>query len=208
MAKQSDFNKFLSNIEPSSSTVSYISSVQNNLRDYLKKHKTYLDVYEDSFLSGSYAKHTSIRPAKDDKKRDVDIIVVIGHSLSEDSSDVLTELLDVLQESSTYESAEIHHHSIGIEFSQVSVDVVPVIQDEEDVNLYYVCDSETGEWIKTDPKGHKSWSTQVNQDNHGRYKPLVKIFKWWRRINCPFEVRYPKGITLEKLIADNIGDSE
>ena len=208
MAKQSDFNKFLSNIEPSSSTVSYISSVQNTLRDYLKKHKTYSDVYVDSFLSGSYAKHTSIRPAKDDKKRDVDIIVVTGHSSSKDSSDVLTELFDVLQESSTYESAEIHHHSIGIELSQVSVDVVPVIQDEEDADLYYVCDSETGEWIKTDPKGHKSWSTQVNQDNHGEYKPLVKIFKWWRRINCPSEVRYPKGITLEKLIADNIGDSE
>lgn len=208
MAKQSDFNKFLSNIEPSSSTVSYISSVQNTLRDYLKKHKTYSDVYVDSFLSGSYAKHTSIRPAKDDKKRDVDIIVVTGHSSIDNSSDVLSELFDVLQESSTYKSAELQHHSIGIELSQVSIDVVPVIQDEEDESLYYVCDSETGEWIKTDPKGHKSWSTQVNQDNHREYKPLVKIFKWWRRINCPSEVRYPKGITLEKLIADNLGDSE
>lgn len=39
MAKQSDFDKFLSNMEPSKSTVSYISSVQNTLRDYLKKHK-------------------------------------------------------------------------------------------------------------------------------------------------------------------------
>lgn len=208
MAKQSDFNKFLSNIEPSSSTVSYVSSVQNTIRDYLKKHKTYSDVYVDSFLSGSYAKHTSIRPAKDDKKRDVDIIVVTGHGSNDNSSDVLSELFDVLQESSTYKSAELQHHSIGIELSQVTIDVVPVIRDEEDESLYYVCDSETGEWIKTDPKGHKSWSTQVNQDNHREYKPLVKIFKWWRRINCPSEVRYPKGITLEKLIADNLGDSE
>lgn len=39
MAKQSDFDKFFSNIEPSKSTVSYISSVQNTLRDYLNKHK-------------------------------------------------------------------------------------------------------------------------------------------------------------------------
>ena len=114
----------------------------------------------------------------------------------------------MLQESSIYNSAELQHHSIGIELSQVSVDVVPVIQDDEDESLYYVCDSETGEWIKTDPKGHKTWSTQVNQDSHNEYKPLVKIYKWWRRINCPSDVRYPKGITLEKLIADNIGDSE
>ncbi len=208
MAKQSDFDKFISNIEPSSSTVLYISSVQNNLRDYLKNHATYSDVYIDSFLSGSYAKHTSIRPAKDDKKRDVDIIIVTGYSSFDDSSDVLSELFKVLQESSTYKSAELQHHSIGIEMAKVSIDVVPVIQDENDAELYYVCDSETGAWTKTDPKGHKTWSTQVNQDNNNEYKPLVKIFKWWRRINCPSEVRYPKGITLEKLIADNIGNSE
>lgn len=208
MAKQSDFNKFLSNIEPSQSTVLYISSVQNTLRDYLKKHKVYADIYVDSFLSGSYAKHTSIRPAKDDKKRDVDIIVVTNHYLSDDSSEVLSELCDVLEESSYYYSAEVQHHSVSIELSQVNVDVVPVIQDEEDERIYYVGDSVTGEWIKTDPKGHKTWSTQVNQDNHDKYKPLVKIFKWWRRTNCPLEIRYPKGITLEKLIADNIGDSE
>lgn len=208
MAKQSDFDKFLSNIEPSKSTVSYISSIQNTLRDYLKNHKMYANIYIDSFLSGSYAKHTSIRPAKDDKNRDVDIIVVTNHCLSDDSLSVLSELFEVLQESSTYSSAELQHHSIGIELSQASVDVVPVIQDDEDECLYYVCDSETREWIKTDPKGHKTWSTQVNQDNHNKYKPLVKIFKWWRRINSPSDVRYPKGITLEKLIADNIGDSE
>ena len=90
MAKQSDFDKFLSNIEPSQSTVSYISSVQNTLRDYLKNHKVYADIYVDSFLSGSYAKHTSIRPAKDDKKRDVDIIIVTNHCLSDDSLSVFS----------------------------------------------------------------------------------------------------------------------
>ena len=208
MARQTDFDKFLSNIEPSLSTVSYISSIQNNLRDYLKKHKTYSEIYKDSFLSGSYAKHTSIRPSKNDKKRDVDIIIITKHSSCDNSSDVLSELFDALKESSIYANAELQHHSIGIELSKVSVDVVPVIQDEEDKNLYWICDSENGEWIKTDPKGHQTWSTQVNYDNHGGYKPLVKIFKWWRRKNCPSEVKYPKGITLEKLLADNIGDSE
>jgi len=38
MAKQKDFDVFLSNIEPSETTISYISRVQNNLRDYLTKH--------------------------------------------------------------------------------------------------------------------------------------------------------------------------
>ena len=55
MAKQSDFNSFLKDIEPSTTTVSYISSIQTNLRDYLKSHESYKFVHTDTFLSGSYA---------------------------------------------------------------------------------------------------------------------------------------------------------
>lgn len=32
----------------------------------------------------------------------------------------------------------------------------------------------------------------------------MKIMKWWRRENCPSCVKFPKGITLEKMIADNL----
>ena len=207
MAKQSDFNAFLSNIEPSASTVSYISSIQTNLRSFLKNHKDYKEVHVDTFLSGSYAKHTSIRPAAGDKKRDVDIIVVTSYSADKDSADVLEELRDVLVQKNEYSTATIQRHSVGIEMGSVSVDVVPVIADEDDDQLYYVGDSDTGDWTVTDPKGHKSWSTDVNKENNCEYKPLVKIFKWWRRVNCPEGTKYPKGITLEKIIADNLGDS-
>ena len=51
------------------------------------------------------------------------------------------------------------------------------------------------------------WSTTVNKEHNKKYKPLVKIFKWWRQTNCPEDIKYPKGITLEKIIADNLGDS-
>ena len=84
MAKQKDFDAFLSNIEPSQSTVSYISSVQNNLRNYLENHTTYKNIHIETFLSGSYAKHTSIRPVANDKKRDVDIIVVTNYDIFAD----------------------------------------------------------------------------------------------------------------------------
>lgn len=207
MAKQSDFDKFLSNIEPSSSTIEYISSIQNNLRSYLKKHAIYQDIYVTSFLSGSYSKHTSIRPVKGDKKRDVDIIVVTNYNHSSDPNKVLQELYDVLIGCSTYSSAEKQHHSVGIELSQISIDVVPVIQDTEDDDLYYVCDLNRGLWKTTDPKGHKEWASQVNQSNNCAFKPLVKIFKWWRHLHCPSNIKFPKGITLEKIVADNLGDT-
>ena len=206
MAKQKDFDAFLKNIEPSTTTVSYISSIQTNLRAYLKEHESYKSVHVDTFLSGSYAKHTSIRPVAGDNKRDVDIIVVTTYSSEKSSVDVLNELRDTLAEKSDYSSAKVQHHSVGIDMSGISVDVVPVIVDENDDQLYYIGDSETGNWTVSDPKGHKVWSTEVNKSNDRKYKPLVKIFKWWRRVNCPDNRKYPKGITLEKIIADNLGD--
>lgn len=207
MAKQADFDAFLKNIEPSSTTVSYISSIQANLRTYLKNHESYKNIHSNTFLSGSYAKHTSIRPVVGDKKRDVDIIVVTTYSSDESSIDVLNELRDILTQKSDYSSVKVQHHSVGIDMSGISVDVVPVIVDENDDQLYYIGDSETGDWNVSDPKGHNVWSTEVNKNNDDKYKPLVKIFKWWRRVNCPDNRKYPKGITLEKIIADNLGDS-
>ena len=207
MAKQSDFNKFLSNIEPSETTVSYISSVQNNLRDYVQKHERYKDIHVDTFLSGSYANHTAIRPVASDKKRDVDIIVVTAYTSEKNSCDVIQELRDVLAEKKLYESATVQSHSVGIELAGINIDVVPVVQDSVDESLYYIGDSSDGTWTKTDPKGHKTWSTSVNKSHNEEYKPLVKIFKWWRRVNCPDNIKYPKGITLEKIIADHLGDS-
>ena len=207
MAKQKDFDSFLSNIEPSASTIAYISSVQNNLRTYLENHSEYKCVLVDTFLSGSYAKHTSIRPAVNDKKRDVDIIVVTNHSLTDNSADVLEELCKVLKEKNLYDSAFVQSHSVSLELSGISVDVVPVIEHETYDDVYYVGSKKDGTWKITDPKGHKKWSTETNKNNNNEYKPLVKIFKWWRRFNCPNDKKYPKGITLEKIVADNIGDS-
>ncbi|MDL2289547.1 hypothetical protein LJB83_02150 [Clostridia bacterium OttesenSCG-928-F22] len=199
MAKQKDFNSFLSNIEPSPSTVNYISSIQTTLRDYLKSHGTYKDAYYDSFLSGSYAKHTSIRPVSGENKRDVDIIIVTNYAKSKNSTDVIEELCDVLKEKSDYKNVKKNSHSVSIEMGQVGVDVVPVIKHAINENLYYIGNYDDGLWALTDPKGHIEWSTTVNGDNSNEYKPLVKIMKWWRRENCPESHKYPKGITLEKI---------
>lgn len=195
-----DFAKFLSDIEPSSSTVSEISSAQKSLRDYLSSHEEYSNRYQSSFLSGSYAKHTAIRPAKDDGNRDVDIVVETDHSLDDDPADVLQELQDTLVDASKYSTAHMQTHSVGILLSKLDIDVVPLaVKDER----WYIGDVGTGDWSQTDPKHHKEWSTEVNRDHDGKYKPVVKILKWWRREHCPEESRWPKGITLEKMIADN-----
>lgn len=205
MALQKDFNAFLTNIEPSSSTIEYISGVQNNLRDYLANHPTYKYTHVKTFLSGSYAKKTSIRPKLGDAKRDVDIIVETSYNTDCNSIEVLKEIYNILKEVDIYENAVIQTHSIGIELDGLNIDVVPVAKSKSGSEIF-IGSSENNEWILSDPKGHISWSSEVNSHNNLKYKPLVKIIKWWRRENCPEGIKYPKGFTLEKIIADNLPD--
>lgn len=206
MPIQKDFNSFLTNIEPSNSTIEYISSVQNNLRNYLANHPTYKQVHVQTFLSGSYAKKTSIRPKLYDGKRDVDIIVETSYNTNHNSIEVLQEIFDILKEKDTYKNAKIQSHSVGVELNGINIDVVPVVKSKTSTQIY-IGSSEYNEWILSDPKGHIRWSAEVNSQNDLKYKPLVKILKWWRRENCPEGAKYPKGITLEKIIADNLPDS-
>lgn len=199
MSLQSDFTTFLSDIEPSKTTVDQISSAHSSLRDYLNSHEEYGKHCVSTYLSGSYAKHTSIRPAKDDDNRDVDVVVETDYSTDSDSADIIIELRDALLDSSKYASAHLQTHSVGISLSKLDIDVVPLAISEESRFIGCVDD---GQWTETNPKGHIEWSSGVNADNNGKYKPVVKIMKWWRRENCPEGERWPKGITLEKIIAD------
>ncbi|MBM6687159.1 nucleotidyltransferase, partial [Faecalicatena contorta] len=84
---------------------------QKSLRDYLSSHEEYSDRYLSSYLSGSYAKHTAIRPAKDDGNRDVDIVVETAHSTDDNPADVLEELRSALADSNKYSTARVQTHS-------------------------------------------------------------------------------------------------
>lgn len=203
MSLQTAFQTFLSDIEPSKTTVDQISSAHKALRIYLNSHDSYSKRYVRTYLSGSYAKHTSIRPAKDLNNIDVDVVVETNYATDSNSADVINELFDALADSSKYSSAHPQAHSVGISLSNLDIDVVPLAIDNE--NRFVGC-MDDGKWVETNPKGHIEWSTSVNERRGGKFKPVVKIMKWWRRENCPDDERWPKGITLEKIVADHFPD--
>lgn len=205
---QSAFDSFVQDIEPSKTTKSRASQTQTTLRDFLSKHDTFKDVHVRTFLSGSYKRDTAIRPQKngeDVERPDVDIIVVTNHSLEDSAADVVELLYRTLKEK--YETIRKQQRSVGIETAQADMDVVPIIEPVGHGGKLYIADHQLEKWIETNPPKHTEWTTNVNTKAGGRFKPLVKMVKWWRRVN-PTVSKKPKGFVLECLTAESMSFTE
>ncbi|CAN5719754.1 nucleotidyltransferase [soil metagenome] len=212
MSTQTQFTKLLADIEPSDTTKGDASSAHWSLRDYLATHETFSDAHVETFLSGSYGRNTSIRPREIGGvvcQPDVDVIVVTNHTLDDAPADVLDQLREVLEEAYDVEE-RVNARSVSVSTSRVKMDVVPIIEAPAgDRYKYYIPDREIGKWVPTNPPGHSEWSTIVNRANAGRFKPLVKLFKWWRRENPTAETgNRPKGFVIEKIVADSMSATE
>jgi len=199
MIPNARFLELLQDIEPSPTTVSAASKAHTAVRGYLRSHKDFADRWEGDFLSGSYSRDTAIRPRKtaDGYERpDVDIIVETSFSTGDHPDDVLQELSDALEDGFTVE--RINKRSVRVITKEADMDVVPVIPEW---NLYQLPDRDLGAWRYTNPPGHNQWSKDQNDAFSGRFKPLVKLLKWWKREN-PTGKR-PKGFILEVLAAQH-----
>ncbi|MDY6867664.1 MAG: nucleotidyltransferase [Chloroflexota bacterium] len=199
MVPNARFTELLEDIEPSSTTKSSASSAHTGVRYHLQGHKTFKDRWIESFLSGSYARDTSIRPKSSNgnqERPDIDIIVVTNFTKDDAPDDVLQEVHDALKDGYGDKVKRINKRSVRLETSQADMDGVPLI---EFGNEYLIPDRNTGGWTVTNPPVHKSWSEEQNKIFGDRFKPLVKLLKWWRREN-PTSKR-PKGFVLEVLVS-------
>ena len=195
------FHELLKDIEPSATTTAQASSAHTRIRDHLRKQESFKDRYVRSFLAGSYARDTAIRPqtSPDGTERpDVDIIVVTNFTTYDKPDDVLAQVRSALEDDGKgYEVERVNQRSVRVETWQAEMDIVPVC---EAPGGYMIPDRETGAWKFTNPPVHTEWSAEQNQTFEGRFKPLVKMLKWWRRTN-PTTSRKPKGFVLEMLLA-------
>jgi hypothetical protein len=203
MATQQQFLDFLSEIEPSSTTKSICSSANNTLRDKLAGHETYKAVHVNTYLSGSYARNTALRPRKLNgtlRRPDVDIIVITNHTQDDLPSDVIANLRRALKQVG-YEEIESNRRSVCVKLGSVEMDVVPIIEDCWNPGRWLIADKNEERWIETNPNGHTEWGVRVNKKANGNFKPLVKLLKWWRRESLP-HLRRPKGFIIETLVAE------
>lgn len=174
---KSAFQKFKENLEPTGLQISTVSVRQQNIREAVEKEMKVLD----SFLTGSYSRHTLIAPLKE---ADIDIFIVLDPSYYRDfsPSGLLDKVKRVLKK--TYpKTPDISRNgqAVTIQFTDFMVDVVPGFNRSG--GGYLIPNSITQKWISTDPKKHVEIMAKANSDHGDDLVPMIKMIKCWNRNN-------------------------
>lgn len=186
-------------IEPTQIQKADAQRSHNRLRDLLCTGQIGSRII-NSYLSGSYARDTAIRPIDD-----VDIVFEIDPAGWKtgffDALPAPERVLDSLASAIRYRyplsSIYGQRRSVRLKLQHLNIDVVPAIPDEHDATLISIPDRNASEWIKSSPRKHSENSSRVNKKRGGRFKPLVKLLKLWNS-NLPDTVRC-KSFTIETM---------
>jgi hypothetical protein len=177
------FLEFKSELELPDKQQKLAALAQQEIRTEIAKR---LPVY-DSFLTGSYARYTKIDPLND-----IDIMLVRNYQRTGLStggggtypSQALDEVLNALQSAYPHgmtakkQSRSVNVQFVGLEFG---FDIIPAWLRSPDG--YWIPDTDSSNWIPTDPEAHAKIMTTTNDQCNGKLKPIVKMAKHWNRNN-------------------------
>lgn len=217
------FREFLSTIEPSSTYKDDQQAGHKTLRRRLADDSEFGALHLNTFLQGSYKRHTAIHPGKD-----VDVVVVTSINPDEVTAAEGTALLGKCLRK-YYNNVTLANRSFCVELSYVTLDVVLATSRhlDEDALLteaflaadsidearawtehpLLIPDRELATWVETHPKRQLKWTSDKNALCGNYFVPLVKMFKWWRRVTYE-RPKYPKGYVLERLAGECVDTTQ
>lgn len=195
------FKKLKANLEITGLQHSTVSTRQQNVRKVVENE---LDVL-DSFLTGSYSRHTMIAPLSE---ADIDIFVILNPSYCEEDgqANLLDRVKRVLLKTYT-KTPKISRNgqAVTITFTDFIVDVVPAFYRKG--GGFLIPNSIKKEWISTNPKTHVEIISNENDKHDGNLIPIVKMIKGWNKnINHAFVSFYLELLAIKIFTKVTISD--
>jgi len=213
MAKHNSlFEDFLSAIDPDEDAVAYAQEAHKPVRKALGSDEQFGQYITNTFLYGSYKRHTAVGDIKD-----VDIVVLTNFDITDTENTpqrVLRKLKAALaRHYKDPDNPEYQRRSIRINDPlphrpdvTMTLDIIPAVAVNGEDQPLRVPDRELKEWIESHPKGHIVAISALNADgvSNGKFVPLVKMMKWWWKYQCELrqpdvERPKPKGFWVECL---------
>ena len=199
MELASDFQSFLASIQPGDNHVSDAKSAHEKVREQLRTDEDFKEAHKDTFLAGSYARHTAINDIND-----VDVICLVDIDKSvTDPELVLAWTQSILGK--YYTKTKRQGRSVGAQGAKgVWLDIVPATPMSGDNGPLWIPDRNAKEWVQTHPKSQIQTAKDKNKSTDGYYVQVVKLMKSWRD-RLPTESCRLKSYILESLVHAAIG---
>jgi len=185
-----------------------IEEKQNTLREAMREELPLVD----DFLTGSYPRHTIIKP-NGDEKFDVDVFVAFNNDdygetdLADLRKMVVSALEKIKKDKPDLGITKIKNtqrRSVCVEFdNDFQIDVVPAIEITEG-KLYKIFDKKTLKAVKSNPKLHGALLSEANTTTGEMLVPIIRLLKSWKRDKCD----YVKSFHLELLAVEILGNEK
>lgn len=179
LSRERAFEELQSNLELTGLQEKTVAARQKNVRAAAERQLT----VTDSFLTGSYRRHTLIGPLK---QADVDVVIVLDSGYKSRGPRAVLELLrqSLIEEYKRGTKISRNGQAVTIAFTDFIVDVVPAFPRPWwawDTSGLDICDSGRDRWITTNPKRHVEISARANRAHGGQLVPRIKQLKAWNR---------------------------
>ncbi len=131
------------------------------------------------FISGSYGRHTNLRPL-----HDIDLFLELEPKAHGGPGQVLpAEVLETvkaaLEKTNHGKEATLQRRSVNIKFTgtEIGYDLVPAFKESEDV--YLIPDLGMNGWVKTNPRVHREFTMAANKRAGDMGLGLIRALKRW-----------------------------
>lgn len=169
------FDIYLGRITPPATQMQAAQRSHNALRDFLKDDAYFGAMIEATFLNGSYARNTVIRPIKD-----VDIIVVVGTDwLQEPPAKAMDALRRKLAQRYPERRTLRQRRAVRVTLYDMQLDVLLAVAPGGGGQPLKIPDRRTERWIETHPRAQLELTARLKNQTGGNYSRLVRLFKGW-----------------------------
>lgn len=181
----------------------------DNLNDRVEAVSKFLKKNLDSFMKierqGSYALRTVIRPVREGKDYDADLLLYMEYDESKKPHEYIDEVYECFKANGTYKNI-VHKHTrcVKLEYKgEIHLDIVPCITKSD--GKQYICNNKTQEFEITDGTGYRGWFNRKSKITHGNLKKVTRLLKFLRDHKGNFKA---KSILLTTLIGRTVENED
>lgn len=197
------FNQFMKDtVNLNQSRINILDQKANTISTFIQNSNTFKDNYKDLFSQGSYKHQTIIKPPKDNKEFDADLLLELDTFSEWESnpSKYIHELYDIFKNSDIYKDiVKKNTRCVTLNYAgDFHIDIVPLVKRN---GSYYIINKSDNVFEKTNPIEYTDWLKDKNRDSKYQLKKVIRLFKYMRDIKQTFTA---KSILLNTMLANQV----